>query len=668
MRSTRTILYSLVLMTYLCLTHRAYSSGNPAFTARTQAYRDTALAHPGSDAMPIQAYSGVPVDSAALHAMLAGVATGETSDFQYEQLVRILLFAPGVYDSAILPIMLPVKYWVNSGDTLDCYWSENHMAQWMSSHWLMHEYFGVPADANLRARLVHYLNLKIQYGYYEFYSSVYNPYCLAGLLNLADFSQDTVVKNLAVQASIVLMKDFLTLTNDKGVSYPTAGRNYSDKYDQPYGQNHNDVIWLLSGMGPEPGGSSHCGAFLSTTTVPVDSVIASWVPVLDTVYYRGHSLDQGYAMNSALDSLDRIIFQWSAGEYFNPEYALESFVMITDSNLWHNSVFSVFLPLSTLPQSAIPSISANLSVASYSSILCTDTIAVYKHNSITLSSVQNYWPGKWGYQQYPCVANVETTAVFTASGVVDSVWGNRSATNENDDLPYVKQSKNVALEMYWPLPKSALLGVSNPTVSLHWRAQDFNEIRNDGNWLLGRQDNNYVGVRRSCVGMVNGVWACETFSPPGQSWVIMVGDSATYGSFNNFQAVIDSSVLTETWHLDSAAQQEVYTANLIIDGQTIQHTWTRDSAISTGIQTIGRDASGLAVYPNPANTTINVSLENTPQNGRIEVYNMVGELVYQSTLNDRTTSISTKQWSDGLYAVRVSTDAGAISQSFAISH
>ena len=667
MRIFRTIFCGLLFLVAIGVSPKAYSSNNPAlFAGRAQAYVDTALVHGGSSAMPIQAFKGVTVDSVELANMLAGVATGATSDFEYEQLVRILLFAPGVYDSTILPVLRPVKYWVNYHDTLDCYWSENHMAQWMSSHWLLHEYYGVPADSSLRNRLVHFLNMKIQYGYYEFYSSVYNPYCLAGLLNLADFSQDTVVKNLAVKASQVLMKDFLTLANDKGVSYPTAGRNYSDKYDQPYGQNHNDVIWVLSGMGQVPFGSSHCGAFLSTTTVPLDSVILSWVPVLDTVYIRGHSLDAGYAMNSSQDSVDRIVFQWSAGEYFNPEYARSSFTLITDSNLWDNQVFSVFKPLSTIDPGSVAGLSQALYSASYSSILCSDTIAVFKHNSITLSSVQDYWPGYWGYQQYPCVANVETTAVFTASGKVDSVWGNRSATNENDDLPYVKQVKNVALEMYRPLPKNAIITATNPTVSLHWRNGDFTEVRNDNLWLLGRVHNNYVGVRRSCVGKINGVWACDL--TPGSSWVIIVGDSAMYGSFDHFQAVIDSSQFTERWYYDSVANKSDYFAQIIIDGDTVGHVWANDSIAPNGIHNIKTDGTGLNVYPNPASTTLNISLDNNPVNGTLEVYSTIGELIYQSAITGKTMSIPISQWSDGMYAVRVVTESGTVSKSFVVSH
>ena len=660
------ILCGLFLVLSLSISQKAYCTNNPVYEARRLAYINTALTNFNGDAITLQAYNHVPLDSATLYSLLHGISTGETSDFDIEKLVRVLYFTNGTYDSIILPVLNAVPYWVNRGDTLRCYWSENHMAQWMSSDWLMHERYGKPVDSNLHKRLVHYLNMKLQFGYYEFFSSVYNPYCLAGLLNLADFSQDTVIKNLAVQASQLLLKDFMILTNDKGVFYPTAGRNYYDKYDNPYGQNHNNLIYLLTGLGQVPGGASHGGGFLASSTLPVDTVIQSWVPIIDTVYLRGHSLDQGYALNSNLDSLDRIIMQWSAGEYFPPMYAAESFTLITDSNLWHNSVFSVFIPLSTLPVSLVPSIAAQLGVASYSSILCSDTIAVFKHNSITLSSVQDYWKGKWGYQQYPCVAAVETTSVFTASGKVVPDWYNRSATNGNDNLPYVKQMKNVALLMYRPESKPSVLGISDSTVSLHWKNSDYTEVRNDSLWLLGRVDNNYVAVRRAGLNQIDSIWTWA--QPKGQSWVIIVGDSAIYGSFNNFQAIVDSSQFSERWYYDSLSSQVVYYAKIIIDSKTVDYAWGIDTATNTGINEVQSNVAGMAVYPNPSNTKMNVVLESMPVNGKIEVYNIMGEMVYQSAIYDKSTSVTTAQWSEGLYAVRISTDSGTVSRSFVVSH
>ena len=645
---------------------RSYASNNPAYTARQQAYIDTALVRGGQNALSVWAYSGVAADSAILASTLASVPVTATSDFRIEILVRMLYLAPGVYDTTILPTLRRVNYWINDGDTLDCYWSENHMAQWMSSHWLLHERYGIPADTNLRTRLVHFLQMKVNYNYYEFFSTTYNPFCLSGLLNLADFSQDTVVKNLATQASQLLMKDMLIIMNDQGVLFPTAGRNYPASYENPYGQDISSLLWLITGRGQMPGGPSHSGCFLATSSIAIDSVAQSWVPTLDTTFIMGsQTLQQDYAYNSSLDSVDRVVFQWSAGAYFNPEFALQSYNLLTDSNLWRNVVFQPIGQLRTIPANSIQSVAQALYTSGSSQQLYSDTIAVFKHNSVTLSSVQDYWPGYWGYQQYPCVANVANTSVYTASGIADSIWDNRSHNNENDDLPYVKQVKNVALEMYRPLPKSTIVTQSNPTVSLHWRNADYTEVRNDSLWLLGRVNNNYVGVRRSCVGKINGVWACE--KTPGSSWVIIVGDSLMYGSFNNFQTIIDSSRFTERWYYDSVAHQSDYFAQIIINGDTIDHVWAIDS-ITTGIQIVKPNGTGLNVYPNPANTTLNISLDNNPVNGTIEVYNVIGEMIYQSTITGKTMSIPISEWGEGMYAVRVSSDSGTLSKCFLVSH
>lgn len=645
-------------------------ANNPAYLARQQAYIDSALNHFNSNAITIQAYAGAQVDTASINQIIASFPYSGTNDFSFEMLVRVLYFAPGDYDSTILPVMRNMHYWINNDDTLDCYWSENHMIQWMSTHWLLHERYGIPVDSNLRKRLIHFLQMKLSYNYYEFFSTTYNPYALCGLLNLSDFAQDTTIRNLSSQAAQLLMKDMLLLMNDKGELYPTAGRNYPADYESLYGSDINSILWMLTGKGPVPNGATHAGGFLATSNIFTDSVVQSWEPMLDTTFTMGsQTLDQAYAYNSSLDSVDRIVFQWSAGGYFNPQFALESFNLITDSSLWRNIVFQQFDALKGLPASTIPSLSQALYSASYSSLLYNDTIVAFKHNSVTLSSVQDYWPGYWGYQQYPCVAGIDTTAVYTASGLVDSIWDNRSHSNGNDDLPYVKQVKNVALEMYWPLPKSPILTASDPSVSLHWNNRDFTEIRQDSLWLLGRIENNYIGVRRSCISQINGLWACYTTSPPGQSWVIIVGDSAIYNGFNNFQAIIDSSKFTEQWYYDTSGNQEMYYAQIIIDGDTINHLWGRDSTRVNGIRTIAPDTYAITVYPNPAGNILNISIGDYVEGEKIEIYNLFGQMIYSQGITDKLTLVDLAQWANGVYALKVSSAFGHLStRLFIVSH
>lgn len=393
------LLYSLAVSCLLLICLNANASNNAVYEQRRADYVDTALASPNGTKIILQAYKGVPVDTNLLNAKLGNIYTGVTSDFDIIELVRILYLQPGVYDSKILPVLNSVPYWVTKGDTIRNYWSENHMIMWMGSDWLLHEKYNKPIDATLRNRLVHYLDLKIQYGYYEFFSSVYAPYCLSGLLNLADFAQDNEIKTKATLASQSLLKELLMLTNDKGVFFPVAGRNYPSKYKTPYGQNHNNLIYLLTGLGEAPKGSSAAGPFLASSTIPVDTVISSWVPVLDTLLHIGHSLDSGLVLNSGMSFVDKVVFQWSSGAYFHPTVVQETVQLLDDSLLWDQVDFALLQPIrSIITPATAPALAESLGCISKSTVISGQDVRIFKHNSITLASVPDFWKGKVGFQ------------------------------------------------------------------------------------------------------------------------------------------------------------------------------------------------------------------------------------------------------------------------------
>jgi hypothetical protein len=410
-------------------------------------------------------------------------------------------------------------------------------------------------------------------------------------------------------ASKLLKEEILRYANDQGTFFPTAGRNYYSKYDAPYGHNHNSLIWLLTGLGPMPADASHAGAFLSTSTIPVDDIINSWSADLDLHYAVGHTLDSGFTINAGQAPVDRTVFQWSSGGYFHPAVALETGYMLEDSNMWDHVDFATIKDLRTFfALDSFGVVAEDLGFMSKSSVIAGEDLAVFKRGGVTLSSAQNFWPGKVGYQQYPWVANVGTTAVFTVSGVPEPDWYARPEDNNNAHLPYVEQMHNVALIMYWPEVAHSLfhaaLGINDPTVALHLKEGDFTEIVEDGLWLIGRQAQNYVAVRRSCTDTINGLRACN---PPntGQTWACVVGDATMYGTFAHFQALIAQSQLTEQWYHDGI-NQWVYDASLTFDTTTISHAWGRDSLLNARTAPISVDAPAFRVFPNPAKDRVSV--------------------------------------------------------------
>ena len=140
------------------------NANNASYEQRRRSYIDSALTANNGSKNILQAYKGLPLDTNALNAKLNSIFTGVTSDFDIIEMVRILYFdTNGTYTSKILTVLNSVPYWINNGDTTRNYWSENHMIMWMSSDWLLHEKYNKPIDANLHARLVHYLDLKVKF-------------------------------------------------------------------------------------------------------------------------------------------------------------------------------------------------------------------------------------------------------------------------------------------------------------------------------------------------------------------------------------------------------------------------------------------------------------------------------------------------------------------------
>ncbi len=619
------------------------------FEDRRQQYIDSALTNLGSEAMIIQAYEGQAVTQAYLDGIFNVMTTRSTIDFAIVQLVRVMMLANGAYDSQIIPQLNLVPYWINYGDTTRGFWSENHMVMWMSSDWIMHEYTGRPADPSLEQRLKHYLQLKIDYGFYEFFSSTYAPYALSGIINLADFAEDQEIKNLAIAASKRLLRDILLPTNDIGVFFPAAGRNYPGKYESAHGQNHSSLIWLLTGLGPAPSDASHSGAFLATTTIDYTDVGATWSSELDTIVSLGHTLEEGFIINQNQTELDRIIFQWSSGAYFHPEVIYETVSLLVDSNMWDHVDFGQLAPLQGFPLESYPAIAEGLSGLSKSSVNCDVDVAVFKNGPVTLCSTQDFWKGKLGYQQWPICANSGKSAIYTGSGPVEADWRDRASSNANQHLPYVEQSHNVALVMYRPEQLSPIVPFDNKDVALHWKDEDFDEIVEDGNWIIGRETNGYVAVRRHCIGEINTIRACETDG--GQTWVFVVGTDVMYGSFSNFQNLVSQSQYEETWTINTNGDS-VYYASIEFDTIAIDYEW--GPLLNTGIEET-TESSSFRMWPNPSTEILTIDLSEFEKSVSVSVFNNLGQVVYSknvlSAQNQFNLPIST--WSTGIYSVTV---------------
>lgn len=652
-----------LLLLACCLAGLMSFANDSTYLARQNTYIDTSLMNNQGNKLCLQAFRNVPIDSLALDSFLAVLPQRSTQDFQIVELIRVLFFSDSLYDDRILSVLDTLPFWINNGDVTRNFWSENHMIMWMSSEWLLHERYGRPIDSTLYPRIVHYLELKEEYGFYEFFSSTYAPYSLSGIINLYDFAEDSTIKELAKGAAQRLLKDLMIPTNDLGVFYPAAGRNYPGKYDKPYGQNHSSLIYLLTGFGEQPTKSTHAGAFLATSTLPIDVVRDSWTSSLDTMFTVGHTIESGFLIHSDMTPLDRLIFQWSSTGYAHPSIIQETFQLLSDSNFWGHKDWEIVEPLSAITPASAPSVAELLGVITLSTPISGHDIKVFKNKSVGLMSIADLLKGKVGFQKWPVAATVGTTSVFTQSGDVNLTWGDRNPDVQHTHLPFVEQESNLALIMYRPEPIPDLVNLfasdlfEDKEVSLFWDEDAYDEEIEDGNWLMGRQGENYVAVRRSCTEMVNTWWACETEG--GQTWIIMVGDSSMYGNFNNFQNIVAQAEFTENWYYDEATSQSVYQASITIDTLSIEHIWGMDSIISS-LKSPVDDRFVFSVYPNPSTDYVNLRVQGLPnQQINLSVINAVGKVIYTDQMEFSSSSkqaLKTSNWPVGLYTILIETE------------
>lgn len=526
--------------------------------------------------IPIQAYEGIAIDEYALDSILGDILESENPDFDLSKLIRVLFFTKE-YDDKILTAMAQFPMWVTSGEDTYTYWSENHMILWMSTHWLLSESYSWNSTA-LRSRLVQYLNFKIEYGFYEFYSPTYFPYTLSGLLNLADFSQDKEIKGLATQASIALMSSISELVNDEGKFLPAAGRSYGGKYIDTNNHNHDRAVYVLLGLGDAPSSASAISSFVTTTGVDFSGVEGGLKDYVNKSVSIGHTISEGTKLHKdkGLRRIDRVMFQWSHGCYLHPDCVEDTNWAWNTFDLGAHSAFeelSAYIPSWGLAASGV----ANLATSfSRSSNLSSALVNIYKSEGATLSSIENYYGGYFGYQQFPLVAAVGDIAVFLQSGEVRD-WDEREGDYfANTHLPRVDQEGNLAMAVYWPNAEitigEAVAGLSTD-VALFWPGEQYDERANAGSWEIAARKGSYVAVLRPCTGTVSGIYACSGDSGR-QMWAIYVSNESEVGSFENFVDIVENASYRTSYTYNFWLARFEYYARVTINGQELKRTWT----------------------------------------------------------------------------------------------
>ena len=498
-------------------------------------------------ALLLQAYSKQPINMNLFNNSISHYITKYTNnniseDFILCLYIRLLYLTKqnncpehSIIFDKINEIMKTHRFWLEKKESENCYWSENHMISYLSV-WYLWNLMNNIDNTKILSLLTSYMNSKINYSFFEFYSQVYNSYTLNALLNIYDFTNNISLQKLASNCINILFKQFSEVIINNGSLFCAAGRTYDRYKVSCKNHNHNKLMHLLTGLNNE-NDISPLGTFFATSSYNEPVNVTNFYKDYDKIYILNNNIDFDTTFSS-LDNYDKTMFEWSSGNYFNKKFVDDTVKLLDDYELWNHKHFKMeqySTILSLAPKKILVSTTDSFTAFTEGSDLRNATYHIYNNGNYCLTSVENYNRGKMGAQQCTWIANVNGVSVFTQSGKISGV-GDLKEVISNTHLPCIKQIKNIAMIVYQPyeMLKTSLVKL-DMNVYLFWNSSEFDEEyrMTQNKWIFGRKNNAYIAIFSTSMKEDSNKNIYNNDSDK-QGWITILGDNTQYIDFKNF--------------------------------------------------------------------------------------------------------------------------------------
>ena len=74
--------------------------------------------------------------------------------------------------------------------------------------------------------------------------------------------------------------------------------------------------------------------------------------------------------------------------------------------------------------------------------------------------------------------------------------------------------------------------------------------------------------------------------------------------------------------------------------------------------------SEFRISPNPGRNSLNLKLSQLDHNTTIEVFDVLGKMIYADRISDINKTVDVSQWNNGVYLVRLNSDLGSQTKRF----
>jgi hypothetical protein len=383
----------------------------------------------------------------------------DCSDFLVSALIRYIknYDVDEQMSERIKTVLLNYRYWMDQiGSDGMCFWSENHSLMFYISAMNAGQMYpdSIFTRANKtgsqmyeigRSKVLEWIEDIEDRGFEEFLSSGYTCVTFAALLNTMDYSDDQI-SNRATKITDNMFR-ILAEHTFKGSVIAPQGRVYRDVL-YPFEQGVQSLINMLN-----PQTAYTCGegwlAFYATSNykLPNDLVDLMQTPLI-----------KNYQTGNALICLNKN----------------EDYIMTSVQSPREDSGFSRWKNLSFEP---------NININSHTYV---------KSLNERFHGTTCFEPGVYGYQQHMWYAALELdTVVFVnhPGGTCDATSMRPGYWFGNGIMPAIKQLGQVIGSIYL-IPQHYPIHFTH----IHWANARFEQMKQDGQWLVGKKGNGYIGI------------------------------------------------------------------------------------------------------------------------------------------------------------------------------
>ncbi len=540
-----------------------------------------------------------PGDFAGIFEFIEG--SNDTSDFDLMRLVALYYehgdeLTPELRQ-AIEDAMVGYRYWFTDplpeGVVDEKYfWSENHRIifhtlEYLGGQALPDATFEITGETGAehrrrgRARIERWLAEKARWGFSEWHSDVYYPLDVRPLLLLVEHAEDPELRERAAMLLDSFLYDLALHQHDANLGV-THGRSYMKDKSRATDQGTFELMKLAfdsTDVAYQSRADASAVFLAASERYRMPEVIRRVATTTETIVDREHmnvpfDLDRPYeedptspAPGVSLDDVDDVDFWWDRGGLTAWPVVPLTLRTIDTYDLFETELFAPYQPLADLvdgdPQAGAELAHSLRCMVNFGLLDEVDTIT-YRSAEVMLSSAQDYRPGCGGGQYHAWQATLDSEAIVFTTHPGNEPFGGTDGYDDDDrywtgtaTMPRSAQHGAAAIHLY--APGFADPGSEGPLGAFAYLdythaffpTERFDEVRQVGNWTLGRDGDAYVALwswrdvqwkpHDPAVEFTGGLTENYDLVAPGgadNAWIVEVGDAATWSSFDGFAAAV----------------------------------------------------------------------------------------------------------------------------------